>query len=48
MVTFLSEQAELYAVRDKNIPNFRVDVDEMANFLGLLVTSGLSSASIGR
>ena len=27
MVTLLSEQTELYAVRDKNIPNFRVDVE---------------------
>ena len=25
MVILLSEQTELYAVRDKNIPNFRVD-----------------------
>jgi hypothetical protein len=40
MVTLLSEQTELYAVRDKNIPNFRVDVDEIANFLGLLLISG--------
>ena len=27
MITLLSEQTELYAVRDKNIPNFRVDVE---------------------
>ena len=40
MIILLSEQTELYAVRDKNIPNFRVDVDEMANSLGLLLISG--------
>ena len=36
----LVDQTELYAVRDKNCPDFSIDKHEMFRFLGILILSG--------
>ena len=43
MVEHITEQTNLYAVRDKNCQNFHVDEGEMRKFLGLLLISGYHS-----
>ena len=43
MVEHITEQTNLYVVRDKNCTNFHVDVDEIRKFLGLLLVSGYHS-----
>ena len=40
IVDLLMEQTTIYAIRDKNKPNFSVSKGEMSNFIGLIFLSG--------
>jgi len=43
IIEFICEQTNLYANRDRNEPNFNVDIGEMSRFIGLLLISGYHS-----
>ncbi|XP_064088418.1 piggyBac transposable element-derived protein 2-like [Macrobrachium nipponense] len=47
MVEYITEQRNLYAVRDKNCTKFHVDKDEVRKSLGLLLISGYHSVPSG-